>query len=32
MLKEYFPGDNGKIKVVGEPGRFISQDAMAVVV
>jgi ornithine decarboxylase len=34
MLKDYFPGDNGmgKIKVVGEPGRFISQDAMSIVV
>jgi ornithine decarboxylase len=32
MLKEYFPGTNNNIKVVGEPGRFISQDAMSVVV
>lgn len=24
MLKEYFPGDNDKVKVIGEPGRFIA--------
>ena len=32
MLKEYFPGANNKIKVIGEPGRFIAQEAMSVVV
>ena len=32
MLKEYFPGDNNKIKVIGEPGRFMAQEAMSVVV
>ena len=32
MLKEFFPGENKKVKVVGEPGRFIAQEAMSAVV
>ena len=32
MLEEYFPAENSNIKVIGEPGRFIAQDAMSVVV
>lgn len=32
MLSEYFPGKNKNIKVIGEPGRNICQDAMSLVV
>ena len=32
MLREYFPGKNKKIRVIGEPGRNICQDAMSLCV
>lgn len=32
MLREYFPGKNKNIRVIGEPGRNICQDAMSLCV
>jgi ornithine decarboxylase len=32
MLNEYFPGKNKKVRVIGEPGRYICQDSMSLCV